>query len=116
MKKLRNNANSRSNLNHPYIFIPSTFPKYLLLLDGYLTFLLWQNVNIFPVFCEIVMKKLNCSDSKEISCLLWNQKVNYHVQKCPPLFPILIQLNADHTLPPKFIKIHLNIILPFVSM
>jgi len=41
----------------------------------------------------------------------WNLKVQYHVHKRPPLFPILSQMTQVHTFPTYFPKIHYNIIL-----
>jgi len=51
------------------------------------------------------------SASQEISRLLWNPEVYYHVDKGPLLVHILSQLNAVHTLPHYFPKIHYNIFL-----
>jgi hypothetical protein len=49
------------------------------------------------------------SASQKIPRLLWDTNVHYRVHKSPPMVPVLRNMNSVHTLPPYFIKIHLNV-------
>ena len=61
----------------------------------------------------LLLKLTGFAANQEIPHILWNPKVHYRTHKCPPPVPILSQLVSVQTLTRHFLKIYLNIILPF---
>jgi hypothetical protein len=53
--------------------------------------------------------------SKELPRILWKPKVYYRIYKCPSPVLILNHIVPDHVLTSKFMKFHLNCILPSKS-
>ena len=52
------------------------------------------------------------SATQEISLILWNPKICYHIHKHLPSVPILSLINLIHAWPSQFLSIHFNIFLP----
>ena len=75
-------------------------------------FIAWENYLLTPWSRVLLVKLTGFQLVKEIPRILWNPKVHYRIHKCPPPVPVLSHLHAVHTPTSRFLKIHLNIILP----
>ena len=74
----------------------------------------WLN-DWLSTWSRILLEKLLVPQNQEISCILRNLKVHYHVHNSPPLFLILMQMNLNHILPPYFFTVYFNIIVLSMS-
>jgi hypothetical protein len=64
-------------------------------------------------WCRILFKKLIVTQLvKKYPAFLWNPKVHHRVHKCPPLAPILSQLNPVRPIDPYLPKVHFNVTIP----
>ena len=90
-------------MEHEVIYVTYLFTY---LFTYLLTYLLTHSMKQSPSW-----EPYRFATSQEIHRILWNTKVHYHIQKCPPLVPVPRQLDPVHNPTSHILKIHLNIIL-----
>jgi len=96
-------------LTYLFTFLLTYLLSYLLIY--FLTYLLTHVFTYFLKEHSTYWEANSSSASQEIPRILWNSKVHYRINKCPPTVPNLRQLDPVHTLTSHFLRIHLIIIL-----
>ena len=61
-----------------------------------------RNTTISLIF--MILHKLLTPACQEITCILWNLRIHYHVHNSPPLDSVLRQINPVYALPTNFFK------------
>ena len=55
-------------------------------------------------FDFMMLHELLTTSCQEITCILWNPRIHYHVHNSPPPDSVLCQINPFHALPTNFFK------------
>lgn len=58
------------------------------------------------------LEAVSSGTADKLTSVLWNPLIYYHVNKSPPLVPVLYQNNAADTTPSSLTKNHSDIVLP----
>jgi hypothetical protein len=71
----------------------------------------WKCVHEITMLLSPSQETASCAATRELSIILWNPKVYYHVHTSRPLFPLLSQMNPIHA-----VRLPSSLIHSFVTL
>lgn len=69
-------------------------------------------LTLWNAWIRVILEKIIFRQLGTKFCVYWNPNIHYHVYKNPP--HSRSQIHPVHTTPSYFIKVHFNIIIPFM--